>query len=98
MRKTPRDPLLAARETTHGDFGAVAELEQSLKELMRGAPNWERMPPTMRSALDLKATKLARLLCGDFAELEHWRDDAGYSKLVLERLPERKGAGRRNGR
>jgi len=86
-RRRRRDPLLAARAATHGNFDEVAALAQAMKELMRGAPNWPRLCAAQREALEMKATKLARLLCGDPNEPDHWRDDAGYSALVLERLP-----------
>jgi len=86
--KTPerrRDPLLAAREKTHGDFDDVAELAQALKWLFRLSPNWSALPPYAREAFEMKATKLARYLCGDAACADHLLDDIGYNRLILER-------------
>ena len=82
-----RNPLLTEREKTHGDFGEVAVIAQKLKTIFRSAPNWEGLDDMQREALEMKATKLARLLCGDYRDPEHWRDDVGYSALILERLP-----------
>lgn len=97
-RKSDRDPLLEERETTHGDFAEVARVAQLLKAAMRGAPNWPRLTDAEKEAFEMKATKIARHLCGDPRSAEHLTDDAGYSALVLERLPPAKAPRRRNGR
>lgn len=97
-KKTSRDPLLAERETTHGDFARQAEVAQALKRVMRETPNWARLPDWQKEAFEMKATKLARHLCGDPFEPDHLTDDAGYAKLILERLPEPEGSSRREGR
>lgn len=93
-----RDPLLAEREKTHGDFAAQAAVAQGLKRVMRAAPNWDALPDWQKEAFEMKASKLARHLSGDPFEPEHLTDDAGYAKLVLERLPARKSSRRRKGR
>jgi len=97
-KTTKRDPLLAEREKTHGDFGEQARVSQQLKAIFRSAPNWAAMPWPEKEAFELKATKLARHLCGDFMNPEHLTDDVGYARLILERMPPREAAPRRNGR
>lgn len=79
------DATLEQRGTTHGDYGKTAETAQGLKALMGRAPT-----DTMRESIDLICTKLARIANGDPFEPDHWRDIAGYAKLVADRL-EREG-------
>ncbi len=86
MAKNKRDPLLAERETTHGDFELQSQLAQSIKRLFARSPNWIVMEDWQREAMEMKAVKLARYLCGDHHNPEHLIDDIGYSKLILERL------------
>ena len=81
------DPLLNERETTHGDFGRQTETVQGIKELMRSAPNWKKLSPAKRESLELIATKIGRILHGDYMFKDSWDDIAGYAKLVAERLP-----------
>jgi hypothetical protein len=78
--------IITEREQTHGAFAAVAETAQELKLIFRRTPNWLALSDVQREALESKATKLARLLCGDPNEIDHWRDDAGYSELVVRNL------------
>lgn len=77
---------LDERAATHGAFTEVATAAQHLKDLWRSKPSWNRLSAVQRESLDLKATKLARILCGDPNVLDHWRDDAGYSELVVADL------------
>lgn len=101
MRKpkpTERDPLLAAREATHGDFGETARIAQRIKEAMRASPNWAALPDWAKEAMEMKAAKLARFLCGDVTNPEHLTDDIGYARLVLERMATSKAARRIKGR
>lgn len=86
MKNRKRDPLLAERETTHGDFDHMSMLAQMLKRLFASSPNWKIMDDREREAMEMKAVKLARYLCGDHKNPEHLVDDIGYSRLILERL------------
>lgn len=88
MKTGKRDPLLAERETTHGAFETQSQLAQSIKRLFARSPNWTKMEDWEREAMEMKAVKLARHLCGDHKNPEHLVDDIGYSKLILERLEE----------
>lgn len=74
-------PLLLAREETHGNFPEVARIAQALKAAMRAGRNWERMSVTQKEALESRAVKIARIVCGDPYFEDHWRDDAGYAAL-----------------
>lgn len=81
---TERDPILVEREKTHGDFGKQAEFAQMLKAQFRRQPKMSALQPAQHEALDLIATKIARILHGNQAEPDHWLDIAGYAKLGME--------------
>ena len=74
------------RQKTHGPFKEFAATAQSLKDIMRAQPNWIYLGPDMREALDMVQHKVARILTGDPAHLDHWADIQGYVARVSERL------------
>lgn len=74
--------LLAEREATHGDFRAVAQTAQILKDVLRTAPSFDRMEHVQREAVEAICGKLARIACGNAFSAEHWEDVAGYARLV----------------
>lgn len=80
---------LEQRAKTHGDFSQVADMAQELKDTMRDGPNWGRddeMDNEQYEALEMIASKLARILCGNSRHADSWRDIAGYATLVADRL------------
>lgn len=77
-----RDPILVERETTHGDFGRVAKTAQAIKAIYSQGDAFIDVRQT--EALDLIATKIARILNGNAKEKDHWLDIAGYAKLGAE--------------
>ena len=75
---------LNEREKTHGDFAKVAHAAKGLKHtFQRGG---RRFTDVQAEALDLIATKLARIVCGDPNVIDHWEDIAGYARLVVRDL------------
>jgi hypothetical protein len=82
----PRDPLLVARQRTHGDFRSNAEISQRIKKIFRD--NTVTVSPGTSNvhleALDIIALKLSRILSGQADYADHWRDVAGYAKLAEE--------------
>ena len=78
--------ILKAREKTHGDFEVVSYLSQTLKDFMRGTPNWTMLDMDQKECLDMVAHKIARILCGDPTVADHFLDGAGYFSLVANRL------------
>jgi len=76
--------LLSEREKTHGKYRDVAALSQALKDVMRSSKNWHRLTDGQREALEMDASKTARILSGDADFRDHWDDKAGYSKLGSE--------------
>ena len=82
----PIDAIIAAHESSHGDFTGNATTAQALKYVMRQGKNWEEMPAWMRESLEQMQTKVARILAGDFNDPDHWKDLQGYPRLVETRL------------
>lgn len=79
------DSLIAGRQPTHGDFADTAEIAQHIKSVFIAA-GAGRFDAPQREALDQIAVKLARILAGDPACAEHWRDLAGYAWLAATHL------------
>lgn len=78
--------LLAHRKTTHGNFDRTADVAQKIKAIWRDTPNYEKLGAPQREAIDLIATKIARILCGNPRCKDHWADLAGYAKLAADDL------------
>lgn len=76
--------LLAEREKTHGDYELTASVAQKLKAMFRNSPSYPAMNDRQCESLDLIAVKLARIMCGDPHEPDHFRDIAGYALLAIK--------------
>jgi len=74
--------VLSTREKTHGSYPSTAKISQSIKDAMRGSPNWIRLTDVQAESLEMIAVKLARILCGDPDFPDHWQDVIGYAKLT----------------
>lgn len=75
--------LLDERAQTHGDYALTAQTAQIIKQIIRQSPSYDDMDASMRESLDMIAVKLARIMCGDPYERDHWLDVIGYATLVL---------------
>jgi len=82
------DKLLAERQRSHGDFGAVAAVAQTIKQSLRRAARWDALPEKQREALEMITVKMARIVAGDHKHRDHWNDIAGYARLVTQDLHE----------
>jgi hypothetical protein len=80
------ESLLVEREHSYGDYMTNAILSQKLKTVMRESHNWDKLPMDMKESFEMMAVKIARLLNGDYAHIDGWRDCAGYSTLIADRL------------
>lgn len=78
--------ILDERQKTHGSFMANAAKAQQLKDAIHGGNNWAELDDIQREALDMIASKIARILSGNHDEIDHWRDIAGYAELVMREL------------
>ena len=76
--------ILNERERTHGDYNEVARVSQALKSALRHGPI-EEVPAVIRESLELICMKMARIVCGDHNEPDHYIDIKGYAQLALEK-------------
>lgn len=80
------DEILDERHGRYGTFAEQALIAQNLKAAMRHSPNWQKLPADMKEALEMAASKMSRILNGDFTYDDSWADIAGYAQLVADRL------------
>ena len=85
---TDINALLAERGKTHGDYVVHALITQDLKRVINHHVGDldRRLDDDMAETLDMIAHKIGRIIAGNAAEPEHWRDVAGYAQLVANRL------------
>jgi hypothetical protein len=74
--------LLNEREQTHGRFEEVAYTARTIRLAMTR----DGLSAVQEEALNMIASKLARITCGNPDEPDHWRDIAGYAELVVRDL------------
>ena len=74
--------LTTVRGKTHGDWHQQAECARELRAVIEkyGA----HLPAFKRESLDMIATKMSRICCGNSFELDHWLDIQGYAHLGME--------------
>lgn len=77
---------LGERGKTYGTFAELGKISQPLKFVMRDQPGWYALDADQKEALEMIATKIARILNGDPNHADHWHDIAGYASLVDKRL------------
>jgi hypothetical protein len=75
---------LNEREKTHGDYRTVAFISQSIKNAVQISAR--HRAHIAQESLEMIATKMARIAAGDWREIDHWRDIAGYAELIVSNL------------
>lgn len=80
------DGILDERHGRYGTFAEQALIAQNLKSALRHTPNWKKLPADMKEALEMMASKTARILNGDFTYDDSWADIAGYAQLIVDKL------------
>jgi len=80
------DATLEQRGTKYGDFNEHAHITQAIKAAMRDSPNWAKLPPQMKEAMEMVAHKFGRILNGDPNFHDSWHDCIGYLRLVEKDL------------
>jgi len=75
------DKTIMAREATHGPFVINAQIAQEIKDVFH-TYNWDSLTHVQREALEMIASKIARILNGHHAYKDHWHDIAGYAQLA----------------
>ena len=81
------EDIIASRAPVYGSFSNVAAKAQAIKmAFFTGGGGCARLQPDHRESLDLIATKIARICCGDPDHKDSWDDIAGYATLVSKRI------------
>jgi len=80
------ETVLEERGKRYGVFADHAAISQSLKDVMRVTPGWDRLAPDQREALEMVQHKVARILNGSADYIDSWTDGSGYFTLVEQRL------------
>lgn len=75
--------LLKERQASHGDYPSQAEVAQAIKTAIFNSPNYcaAKLRDQHTEALDMIASKIARICTGDPDFADHWKDIQGYAAL-----------------
>ena len=88
VRKQTIEATLAERQAQYGCFEDVArttgKIMEALSEVRTNGLN--DLPYPHRMALYMIASKMARIVNGDFNSIDEWHDIGGYSKLIEDLL------------
>ena len=84
--KVDIESLVAERGNRYGKFSDGAKIMRALKDVMHTTDGWSRLTDSQREALDMIQHKIGRILNGDPAYDDNWKDIAGYSKLIADEL------------
>lgn len=78
------DATLAQRQSTYGNFEDVAFVTENIMSVLGSVRvnGLNELPNTHRMALYMIASKMARIVNGDFNHIDGWHDIGGYSKLI----------------
>lgn len=80
------DATVEERGNRYGAFKDGADIMQELKSVMRSTPNWGKLTPSQREALEMIQHKVGRILNGDPNYTDSWHDIKGYAHLIEEEL------------
>lgn len=75
---------LKERQQQYGCFEDVAHVTQGILKVLRSTGGYDRMPPPHKESLHMIASKMARIVNGDFNYKDNWHNIAGYAKLIEE--------------
>lgn len=78
--KTVNDTL-AERQSQYGCFEDVAFVTENIISVMKKC-NFDNMPHPHKMAMYMIASKMARIVNGDFNHKDSWHDIQGYAKLI----------------
>jgi hypothetical protein len=77
---------IAVRSSNYGLYVEQAAVELQIKQAFENTPNWSKLKPDARCALDMIATKASRILTGKPDLHDSWHDIQGYAKLIADRI------------
>lgn len=84
---------LNQRGAEYGDYTHMAQIAQCIKDCMRLSANYGALSYVQRESLDVIATKIARIVCGNPNNPDSWLDIEGYAKLARDRVASPQGTG-----
>jgi len=76
------DKTLNERGCRYGEFCDNSRVAQELKRVMKSGKNADSLRDIQREALEVIASKIARIVNGDPDYIDNWHDIIGYAKLV----------------
>lgn len=86
------EDILNERKKTHGEFTDVAQVNVLLDHAVEDGVNWEKLPPMAQIAIKMILHKISRIVSGNWAFDDHWKDIIGYAQLVFDRILKRAAA------
>ena len=88
VRKQTIEATLAERQAQYGCFEDVAFVTENIMAILSKVRSngLTDLPHTHRMALYMIASKMARIVNGDFNHKDSWHDIAGYATLVEQEL------------
>ena len=88
VRKQTIEATLAERQAQYGCFEDVAFVTENIMATLSKVRSngLTDLPYTHRMALYMIASKMARIVNGDFNHKDSWHDIGGYSKLIEDLL------------
>ena len=84
VRQQSIEATLKERQSTYGSFEDVAFVTENIMAILAQARvnGLNDLPHTHRMALYMIASKMARIVNGDFNHVDGWHDIAGYATLI----------------
>ena len=88
VRQQTIEQTLAERQAQYGSFEDVAFVTENIMSILAQTRvnGLSDLPHTHRMALYMIASKMARIVSGDFNSIDGWHDIAGYAKLVEDAI------------
>lgn len=88
VRQQTIEATLAERQAQYGCFEDVAFVTENIMTVLSKVHTngLNDLPHTHRMALYMIASKMARIVNGDFNHKDSWHDIGGYSKLIEDLL------------
>lgn len=81
MSRIITSDLLNERGKTHGDWQKQSLVAQLIKNALALGPQWGDMSESQKEALQMTATKMSRIVCGNPNHQDSWDDIIGYINL-----------------
>ena len=76
------DSTLDERGSRYGEFSDVSDTTQAIKNIIASGENADKLNAYQIEALDMIASKIARIVNGDPDYIDNWHDISGYARLV----------------